>query len=131
MTYTHTYVTLAVSPAAFEEIREKLQAAGYGDQFHSDREDGLVIDMHGLALVREDLKQKERAMPFTDADLTNLFTYHAPKGDQLERYQAIRSAALEFAKVIVANTPSSADQTAAIRLLRECVFTANASIALE
>jgi len=57
--------------------------------------------------------------------------YHAPHGDQPERYELIRSKARELAIVIIENTPSSADQTAAIRKLRECVMTANASIALE
>lgn len=70
-------------------------------------------------------------MPFTDAEINDLFTYHAPKNDQPARYQAIREAARIFAKVLVANTKSSADQTHAIRCLRDSVMTANASIALE
>lgn len=65
----------------------------------------------------------------TEKDLVNLFTYHPPKGDQAERYQKIRDAAHSFAKVIVSETPPSADQTAAIRKLRETVMTANAAIA--
>jgi hypothetical protein len=65
------------------------------------------------------------------AQIDDIFSYHAPTGDQPERYDAIRSKARELAHVIIENTPSSADQTAAIRKLRECVMTANASIALE
>jgi hypothetical protein len=64
-------------------------------------------------------------------DLENIFTYHAPKGDQLQRYQRIREEALQFAHTIVDLTPESADQTAAIRKLSECVMTANAAIARE
>ncbi len=60
-----------------------------------------------------------------------LFVYHPPKGDQVERYQKIRAAAKEFAEVVLECTPSSADQSAAIRKLRECVMTANAAVALE
>jgi hypothetical protein len=67
----------------------------------------------------------------TAADVEELFTYHAPKEGQPERYQAIREAAKNLANVIIANTPASADQSAAIRHLREAVMTANASIALE
>lgn len=70
-------------------------------------------------------------MPFTGDDIDDLFTYHAPKEGQPERYQAIREAAKTFAKILIANTISSADQTAAVRELRICVMTANASIALE
>jgi hypothetical protein len=70
-------------------------------------------------------------MAFSDAEIDNLFTYHAPRAGQPERYEAIRVAARAFAKVLVANTPPCADQTAAIRELRVCVMTANASIALE
>ena len=46
---THTYAILEVSSAAYQEIKEKLDAAGYGDLFHVC--DGVaVIDMHGIAL---------------------------------------------------------------------------------
>jgi hypothetical protein len=63
--------------------------------------------------------------------IDNIFSYHPPTLDQAERYQRIRQAARELAYVITENTPSSADQTAAIRKLRECVMTANAAVALE
>jgi hypothetical protein len=70
-------------------------------------------------------------MAITAQDINELFTYHAPKPDQPARYQAIRDAAKALALVIVENTKPSADQSAAIRELRLCVMTANASIALE
>ena len=65
------------------------------------------------------------------AVIENIFTYHRPEGDQPERYEKIRNALKECAKVIVANTPVCADQSAAIRHLREAGFTANAAIALK
>lgn len=64
-------------------------------------------------------------------NVEEIFKYHPPSEDQIPRYNAIRSGALEFAKILVANCPASADQTAAIRKLREAVMTANAAIALE
>lgn len=45
----HTYAVLPVSKAVYDEIRSKLEKAGYSDQFHDDR-----IDMHGLAISIED-----------------------------------------------------------------------------
>jgi len=65
----------------------------------------------------------------TKANLENWFTYHSPTQDQLPKYQAIREAGKAFAEVVVANTPPSADQTAAVRKIREAVMTANQSIA--
>lgn len=62
--------------------------------------------------------------------IEEIFTYHKPEGGQPAQYEAIRSAAKEFVKVLVANTPKCADQSAAVRLVREAVMTANASIAL-
>ncbi len=62
-------------------------------------------------------------------DLKNWFTYHAPNEAQLEHYHAIRDAAFDFAAVILAHTLSGADQTSALRKIREAVMTANASIA--
>lgn len=62
--------------------------------------------------------------------LKEIFTYHPPHNGQREQYDKIRNAAYEFAKVVLENTPPCADQTAAIRKIREGVMTANASIAL-
>ncbi len=47
---TRTYAKLAVSQQAFDEIRAKLVAAGYGDQVDTDK---ALVDMHGIALVSE------------------------------------------------------------------------------
>src|SRR6185436_17851212 len=47
---THTYVLLELSPAAFDEVKQNLEAAGYQHAFHHDGERQL-IDMHGLAVA--------------------------------------------------------------------------------
>jgi hypothetical protein len=59
-----------------------------------------------------------------------LFTYHPATPFSGPKFETIREAAKYFAKVILANTSAGADRTAAIRKLREAVFTANAGIAL-
>lgn len=70
--------------------------------------------------------------PLTLAEkLPAIFTYQPLKPGQADKYVAIRAKALELAQVIVDNTPSCADQTAAVRLVREAVMTANAAIALD
>ena len=63
----------------------------------------------------------------TDDELRNWFTYHAPDAGDVAAYGEIREAALALARSIVRHTPPSADQTAAIRKLREAVMTANAA----
>ena len=63
-------------------------------------------------------------------DLQHIFTHHAPGPDDVARYQAIREAGHSLASVIVANTPACADQSDAIRKVREAVMTANAAVAL-
>ena len=68
-------------------------------------------------------------MPIGADELHNWFQYHSPTPEQQNKYVEIRDAAKLLAFVIIDNTPSSADQTAAIRKLRECVMSANASIA--
>lgn len=62
-------------------------------------------------------------------DLQNLFSYHAPKADQIERYAEIRAAALVFAEAIVSMTPPSAEQTLAVRKVHDAMMQANAAIA--
>lgn len=64
-------------------------------------------------------------------NLDNIFMYHPPNASQMVKYEAIRSAAKTFAQVMTDNTPEGADQSAAMRHLRECVMTANAAVALE
>lgn len=46
---THTYVELELSPAAYDEIRQKLEEAGYEHAFN----DEATIDMHGIAVTLE------------------------------------------------------------------------------
>jgi len=49
---TYTYAILEISKAAYDEIKNKLEVAGYSDQFHKN--DGqIVINMHGIALAQE------------------------------------------------------------------------------
>lgn len=69
-------------------------------------------------------------MPVTKDNVRDVFTYHTPTPDQIPKYEAIRSAAHCFAAVLLEHTSPCADQQAALRKLRECVMTANASIAL-
>jgi hypothetical protein len=68
-------------------------------------------------------------MAITNDQIENWFTYHEPAPEDILGYKLIRDAAKSLARIIVDSTPPSADQTAAIRLLRECVMTANAAIA--
>ena len=65
----------------------------------------------------------------SDLELQHLFQHHPPTLAQIAKYGFIRLAALEFARVVVENTPASADQTAAVRKIREATMTANAAIA--
>lgn len=111
----------------------------------------VVTDTHGTKYVRHPLEVKEgliypndagtapkdaerttiKPVPGTADWVDEVFTYHAPTSDQITKYQRVRDNAKSFARVVFENTPRCADQTAAIRKLRECVHTANAAIALE
>ena len=65
------------------------------------------------------------------ADIENWFTYHSPTAEQGRRYVVIRDTAKVFAYCLLENCPQGADRTAAIRLLRQTVMTANQAIACE
>jgi hypothetical protein len=64
-------------------------------------------------------------------DLDNIFKYHAPSTDDTVAYEKLRNSAKQFAQAIIELTPACADQTAAIRKVREAVMTANVAIALK
>ena len=61
--------------------------------------------------------------------IENNFTYHAPKGDQLERYEQIRRFAREFAHTINNFCPDSREKSIALTNLETAVMWVNASIA--
>ncbi len=67
--------------------------------------------------------------PISQEDLDNRFTYHAPKGTQVARYEIMRDRAKDFAEYIVAQTPASREQSRALTKLEEVMFWANAAIA--
>jgi len=63
--------------------------------------------------------------------IEEIFSYHAPDASQQDKYARIRSAAKIFAYEVLNNTPPCADQTTAIRHIRDAVMTANAAVALK
>ena len=63
-------------------------------------------------------------------DIDNMFTYHAPIGNQAMRYEQIRREAKKFAKLLFELCPHSAERTLALRDLQRSVMMANASIAI-
>ena len=75
--------------------------------------------------------QANYARPMSSEEIVaQFFKYHAPNADTLPKYAAINQAAKNFAEIVLANCPSGADRSAAIRLIRDARMTANASVAL-
>lgn len=61
--------------------------------------------------------------------IENNFKYHAPKGDQVNRYGEIRVFAKQFALLINDMCPNSREKSLAITNLESSVMWANAAIA--
>jgi hypothetical protein len=62
-------------------------------------------------------------------DISRRFTYHPPKGDQVERYNDIRNAVGMLAFGLVQNVPPGRELNLALTKLEEACFWANAGIA--
>ena len=62
-------------------------------------------------------------------DLRNRFTYHTPKDDQPDKYNAIRLSLLALALSLNDLCPDSREKSLAITHLEEVGFWANSSIA--
>jgi hypothetical protein len=60
----------------------------------------------------------------------DVFSHQRPDSDGVARISQIRESAESFAKAILANSPSCADQSAALRHVREAMMNANAAIVL-
>lgn len=73
------------------------------------------------------MKYNETYQQF-EARLTN-FTYHAPHGDQGQRYESIRDRAGRLALTFNQYCPPSRELSLAMTKLEEAVFWANAAIA--
>lgn len=63
--------------------------------------------------------------------IEQLFKSHAMDDDKHQRSLWVRNSGLAFAHCLLENVPDGADRSAAIRKIREAVFTANAAIAME
>ena len=72
---TYTYVVLKVSPSAYEEIKAKLLIAQYN---HAINEKEKVIDLHGLALRKDEGPTAASAEEIMEAaaELKQLITDH-------------------------------------------------------
>lgn len=107
------------SPEREAEIRHRIVTERvYYTEGHDAAEDLLaIIDrLRGTAMAQ-------------GYDLDNVYTYHAPKEGQPERYQAIRDKAKELAQLIKDTTPASREQSLAFTQIEQAVFWANAAIA--
>jgi len=65
----------------------------------------------------------------TMEELVNRFTYHAPREDQVERYEEIRRMGLTLATVVFGSCPESREKSLALTKIEEAVMWANAAIA--
>lgn len=66
----------------------------------------------------------------TPFDIDGAFTYHAPKGNQAERYTDIRAAMRETALVADQHVPDSPEKTIGFRKLQEAAMMFNLAIAV-
>lgn len=63
------------------------------------------------------------------ASIEKTFTYHPPKDDQPDRYEAIRHEARELALTLSQYCPASRELSLALTNLEQAVMWANAAIA--
>ena len=97
-------------------------------------DDWMRGDNEANVSMSDRLSFPERTDMYTpsEADAKKLevnFVYHAPFGDQPERYAYIRAKAKTFAELLLAECPPSRELSLAITKLEECMFWANSSIA--
>lgn len=64
-----------------------------------------------------------------ELEIQNRYSYHKPKDDQPERYEAIRMKVRELAKTIMVCCPNSRERSSALTDLDSVMMRANASIA--
>lgn len=110
----------------FRPYRVKPSGAGYRQEFveWDDLDDREKTE--AVARLRA---EKALSDPMRD-QIEHWFTYQTPTPAQVADMALLREMAKGLAHQIVRVCPPSADRSAAIRLLRESIMTANASIVL-
>lgn len=66
----------------------------------------------------------------TEDQIKSIFTYHAPYGDQVYRYEGLRRHALDLALNIKDLCPESREKDLALTNLQQAIMWANAAIAI-
>lgn len=64
------------------------------------------------------------------ANCADVVRYHPPTKEQIDQHEQLAVAAEQFIACILKNSPACADQSAAIRHVREAKMTASAAVAL-
>lgn len=103
------------------------------DNIGALRELPLDFGQSKIAAMPEQTTQggaSARIQPYTPQWVTEVFSYHQPGEEQTQGIAQLRKAAQAFATTIIDSCPNSADRTNALRLVREAMMTANASIVL-
>lgn len=81
-----------------------------------------------------EILQGESLAKFQDAQdfarIEQVFVYHAPFGDQAERYGLLRSEALKLAKQVCHQCPYSRERSLALTALQQAIMWANAAISI-
>lgn len=116
----------------FRPYRVRPSGAGYRQEFVNwddldDREKTEAVAR--LRAEKAQAKALAPADPMLD-QIEHWFTYQTPTPGQIADMALLREMAKGLANQIVRVCPPSADRSAAIRLLRESLMTANASIVL-
>ena len=66
-----------------------------------------------------------------EAEINRFFGFGGVAPDAMAHHRAIETGAKHFVAIILLHAPKCADQSAAIRKVREAMMTASAAIALE
>lgn len=68
---------------------------------------------------------------FTDSKLDDIFSYHTPTVEDLEKYSAVNKGFLELAKQLSYILPDGPGKTVAIRKLSEARMVVNHAISMK
>lgn len=67
----------------------------------------------------------------SDFDPEYVFSHHSATPEKLAQYEAVHSAAKQFAQVILQSVPDCADRDSVLHLLREASMLACSAISLD
>lgn len=110
-------------------INNNVDLSKLKEAFNSFVKDKNTLSMN-IKKEKKTTNIHENSDPKNLGQYDKLFIHHPPSPSRVKKHEGLREFAIQYARYIEENTPSSSERTLAIRKLQEALMWANAALAI-